>query len=172
MRIFIALELESDKLRQLQNQFEMEGIKSAKALHITFKFFGEIDEVLVEKIKQKLGEIKFDYFEIETTKIGIFPETGNKINVVWVGIKSDKLLELQNIIDEKLSDLVPKEKRFNPHITLGRVKFVIDKKALLDTIKNVKVDQEKFLIKEFKLIESILTEEGYMYKDIAKFKLQ
>ncbi len=171
MRAFIAVEIQSDKLRELQKQFDINGVRSAKALHITFKFLGEIDEVLVEKIKQRLGELQFDSFEIETDKIGTFPENMEKINVVWVGVKSDKLLKLHKLIDEKLSDLVAKEIRFNPHITLSRIKFVPNKKFLLDKIKTVKVEPERFSIKEFKFIESILTEEGHVYKDLAVFNL-
>src|SRR5574342_273715 len=152
MRAFIAIELDSDNLRKTQKEFDIKGVKLAKVLHLTLKFIGEIDEELVEKIKQRLSEIKFDSFEIETDKIGTFPEEGKKINVIWVGLKSDKVSELQYLIEEKLKDLISKSERFTAHLTLGRVKFVSDRELLVKKIKSVKVVPGKFTIKEFKLI--------------------
>lgn len=172
MRVFIAIELDSPNLRKIQKGFDIKGVKLAKVLHLTLKFFGEIDNVLVEKLKEKLNEIKFDSFEIETGDIGVFPEEGDRINVIWIDLKSDKILELQKLIDEKLKDLAPNNDRFTLHLTIGRVKFVPDRKLLMDKIKNTEVVKENFMVKEFKLIESVLVGEGHAYKDLAKFKLE
>ncbi len=170
MRAFIAVEVESEKLRALQKQFEITGVKLTDHFHITLKFFREISEKQAEEIKNRLNEIKFDQFELEIDGLGTYP-SGDYVRVIWVGVKSDKIYDLQKEIDDKLADMFPKDTRFSSHITLGRVKFVTDKTLLLDRIKNAKVEPEKLTIKEFRFIRSTLEKEGPVYEDLAVFKL-
>lgn len=170
MRAFIAIEVESQKLKEVQKQFEISGIKLTDHFHITLKFFREISEDLAEKVKERLRDLKFKPFEIEIESIGTFPG-GEYVRVIWVGVKSEEIYELQKLVDEKLSDLFPKDTRFSSHITLGRVKFVTDKRLLLDRIKSAKLEAEKFLVKEIRFIKSTLEREGPKYEDLAVFKL-
>ena len=62
-----------------------------------------------------------------------------------------------------------KEKRFYPHITLGRVKFVNDPETFVPALKEITVEPKQFEVKEFKLIKSTLTSEGPVYEDLAIF---
>ena len=169
MRAFVAVEIQSDKLKELQKQFDIDGVKLTDHFHITLKFFREISEENVEKVKTALKTIEFKPFDLELTNLGVFPG-GDYVRVIWVGAKSEGLVELQKEIDEKLVGMFEKDTRFSVHITLGRVKFVSDKQLLLDRIKNSKVWHEKFKINEFRLIKSILEEAGPVYEDIAVFK--
>ena len=169
MRAFIAVEVKSDKLKELQKQFDIDGVKLTDHFHLTLKFFKEISEEDVEKVKTVLKKIKFEAFDLELTDLGVFPD-GEYVQVIWVGVKSEGLIKLQKEIDETLSSLFEKESRFSAHITLGRVKFVTDKKLLLDRIKNSKVEPEKFKVNEFKLIKSVLEKEGPVYEDLVVFK--
>lgn len=187
MRAFVAVEVKSDKLKELQKQFDIDGVKLTDHFHLTLKFFWEISEENIEKVKTALKTIKFKPFDLELTSLGIFPKfesfpfgssiglfdrvSGeNYIRVIWVGVKSEGLVELQKKIDEALIGMFQKDSRFSGHITIGRVKFVTDKPLLLDRIKNSKVEHEKFKIKEFRLIKSILEKEGPVYEDLAVFK--
>lgn len=169
MRAFIAIEVESDKVRQVQKQLDIEGVKLTTHFHLTLKFFRDISDELVEKIKEKLKEIKFKPFDLELEDIGVFPLQGSYIRVIWIGAKSNKLNELHDLIDEKLVDLVEKDTRFSAHITLGRVKFVPDKKLLLNKVKNVRFESERFTVKGFKFIKSILEKEDPVYEDLANY---
>jgi len=186
MRVFVAVEIKSDKLKELQKQFDINGVKLTEHFHITLKFFKEISEEDVEKIKTALKTIKFEPFDLELTTLGVFPKfesfasggsiglsdgnSNNSVRVIWVGAKSEGLIKLHKEIEEKLSERFEKDVRFSEHITLGRVKFVSDKQLLLDRIKDSKVEPEKFKIREFKLIKSTLEKEGPVYEDIAFFK--
>lgn len=124
----------------------------------------------IEKVKEKLREIKFKPFELETKEIGFFPNA-DYIKVIWLGFKGNqKLIELYNTVEKKLEDLFEKERReFKAHVTIGRVKFVRDKKFLMDKIKDVKIPDFKFEAKEFKLIKSELLPEGPIYEDLEIF---
>lgn len=169
MRAFIAVEVESEKLKEVQKQLEIHGVKLTNHFHITLKFFREIDEKTIEKIKTILSTLKFKQFEMELDGLGVFPDF-DYVKVIWVRVKSEDLLKLQKEVDEKLIEMFEKDMRFSSHITLGRVKFVSDKRLLLDRLKSVKIEPEKFLVKEFRLIKSTLELEGPVYEDLAIFK--
>ena len=170
MRAFVAVEVESDKLNKLQEQFDINGVKLTNNFHLTLKFFKEINEDNIEKVKTALKSIKFKSFDLELTSLGTYPG-GDYVRVIWVGVKSADLVNLHKEVEDKLSGMFEKDLRFSEHITLGRVKFVSDKKLLLDRIKDAKVESETFKIKEFKLIKSTLEIEGPIYEDLAVFKL-
>jgi len=160
--------MDDDGLEELRNYFDIEGIKVVKNFHLTLKFLGDVK--CVNKIKERLKEVKFKPFVLESKTIGFFPNA-DYIKVIWLGFReSDELNELKNEIDRKLEGLIDKEQReFKGHITIGRVKFVKDKKVLMDKIKQVKIPDFRFEVKEFKLIKSELTEEGPIYEDLGVF---
>ena len=171
MRAFIAVEVESEKLKEIQKQFEITGVKLTNHFHITLKFFKEISDEAIEEVKRRLNDVKFDSFDLEINGLGTYPG-GNYVRVIWVSVKSAEIYELQKEIDNKLADLFPRDTKFSSHITLGRVKFVTDKQLLLDRIKSTRVEPDKFKVKEFKLVKSVLEEEGPVYEDLAKFELR
>lgn len=117
------------------------------------------------KLKEALNKLTFEDFKIKTTKIGVFPNE-NFIRVVWIGLEpKDKIIELKNKIDESLKDIFSKEKDFKPHITLARVKFVKDKQEFIKKLKQIKIEEKEFVIKDIKLIKSTLTSDGPVYED-------
>jgi len=174
MRTFIAFEVpENIKkiLLDIQEQLKDENMKASfvNHFHLTLKFLGEVNEQKVEKIKEKLREIKFELITTKLKGIGVFPNE-NYIRVVWVGLEDGKIMELQKNIDTKMFELgFEREKDFQCHITLCRVKFVKDKKMLVEKLKNIKVPEEAFEVKDFKLKKSDLTGEKPVYTDLEIF---
>ena len=173
MRTFIAIDIpeeikkEIEKIQDLLPEFS--GKKTEKEnLHLTLKFLGEIPESEIENIGKKLKEIKFRKFEAELSFLGVFDE--NFIRIVW--IKLSGFEKLQKEIDEKLSDMFEKEKRFMSHLTLARVKNIKDKKNFLSELGKIKYDKKKFVVSEFKLKKSELTREKPVYSDIKKYRLE
>ena len=77
-------------------------------------------------------------------------------------------LKLQ--IDEMLEKLFKKEKDFRAHITLGRVKYLEDKERVLNRLKEIKVDGDRFIVDSFKLMKSALTRQGPIYGLVEEFK--
>ena len=89
---------------------------------------------------------------------------------MWVGLNpEEKVLELQKQIDESLKKMFRKENDFKAHITLARVKYIEDKKQFLQQLKNIKVENKKVEVRNFKLIKSTLTPKGPVYEDLAVF---
>ena len=173
MRIFIAIDLPEDvkeEIKKIQNILpDFSGKKTElQNLHLTLKFLGEIEEDTLEKVKNKLKEIKFKKFKAKLSKIGVFNE--NFIKIIWV--KLENCDELQKEIDKKLADLFKEEERFMSHVTIARVKSIRNKKKFLEELKKIKTKEVEFEVEEFKLKESRLRDQGSEYKDLEIYKLE
>ncbi len=180
-RGFIAVDINSNKniLNLLSDIKKIDAnIKLAEPenIHITLKFLGETNELLIKDIEKTIKESTCDInpFEINIRGIGVFPNK-NYIKVIWAGIENyQNLEEISKRIDEKLSNLgFKKEKReFSAHLTVGRVKTVKDKKQLLELIEKYnEFEFGKFLVNFIELKQSRLTPKGPIYSTISKLKL-
>ena len=78
---------------------------------------------------------------------------------------------MQKLIDNSLAHIFEKEWRFMGHITIARVKNLKNKSSFLELINKTKVNKIVFIVKEFYLKESILREEGPVYKVISRYKV-
>jgi 2'-5' RNA ligase len=179
MRLFIAIEVSEEikeELTKIQSGIENDLVKAKwvnqNQMHLTLKFLGEVNEERVEIIKEKLSEIKTKPFFVVLDKIGFFPSE-DYIRVVWIGLKPiNKIVELQKKIDESLKELFPLDKRFHPHITIARVRFVKEKKEFIENINKIEIKKKEFQINKFKLVKSTLTREGPTYEDIEAYSLR
>ncbi len=179
MRLFTAIDLPENVKEYV---FELEGeFKKNKAakikwvfkknLHLTLKFFGEIPDKDVNELINKLENIRFLNFELELNSIGFYG--GSKaINVIFVSVEpEDKIANLQKLVDAEtigLGDL-----KIGSHITLGRVKFVKNKKEFYDfaeKIKDFKIEKLHFEVDEFCLFKSVLRKEGPEYILLKRYK--
>jgi 2'-5' RNA ligase len=178
MRTFIAIDLPEEARKEISKaQKQLADLKDLKArfvnpeiLHFTLKFFGELTDAQVNKVKEALKQIKFKPFKIKLNTLGVF-SSQEFARVIWIDIlPKEKLAELQYLIDAELEKISFRmEKNFETHITVARVKLVKDKKALIEGLKKIKVKPIEFEIKSFSLKKSTLTEKGPVYEDILKF---
>lgn len=177
MRCFIALDFTRDfrdEIERVQEQLAGKKVWQGKLterenLHLTLKFLGEIEENKVEEVKKRLREIKMKKFDCYIGNLGVF--TPSFIKIVWAHIIGKEILELQKLIDEKLADLFPKEKRFMSHLTIARVKIVKDNKLFLEELGKIKTQNLKLPVREFYLMSSELTEKGPIYSEVEKFSM-
>jgi RNA 2',3'-cyclic 3'-phosphodiesterase len=138
MRLFIALDLPpvvKARLKEITLDFQaIRGLKFVEPenSHLTLLFIGEYDKP--DEIKEKLKELDFEPFAIETDNVGYF-EHNNKLKVFWLGLeKSNELFALQ----KKIQDLFPFVKndfdQFNPHLTIARANPDADASRLKEKI--------------------------------------
>jgi 2'-5' RNA ligase len=140
-------------------------------LHLTIKFLGEMDEIKLSLIKNKLDEIFSDKVSLKLDKIGYFNE--NNIKVIWIGLKHQNLKELNKKIEEYLKDIIKQDyKKFNPHITIARVKNTSHPRFLKNTLDNLKVEPLKFDAKAFYLKQSELVKNKHEHKTLNKYLLK
>jgi len=188
MRAFIAIELPKeikDYLGKLQNQLKTSGadIKwvEPQNIHLTLKFLGEIDDVLLAKINEIIQAAASgrNEFYMRLTEVGAFPSISSP-KVIWVGIdEGDK--EVKGIaaeLEENIAKIgMPKESRaFSSHITIGRSKSALNQVKLLQLLKELagKPAEEnlRFAVKKIFLFKSTLTPKGPVYEILKNVNLK
>ena len=183
MRTFIAIDV-SDEVRSAVGTFTS-ALKKEKArvswvkpenVHITLKFLGEIDE---EKIPEIIGALqecskKQKPFEITIKGSGGFPNL-KKPRIIWVGMTEgiEELKSLAGAADNELSKLgFEKEKRaFKPHLTIGRVKALIDNESFIKKIQSTEFYGGRFTAGKISLMKSDLKPSGAEYTKLETINL-
>ena len=183
-RIFAAVKIHpSDKFIQVYNGLKIacknDKIKWVEPLniHITIKFFGETEEDKIENINSVLSNVSLHHspFTLKLSDVGIFGSS-YKPRVIWFGIsENQKLQRLALDVINELGKIGFKKDRQNfvPHLTIGRIKFLDNKRNFQEVInkyKSVEVQEEN--IDRFFLIESILRPKGPEYKILNTFVLK
>jgi len=177
MRCFLGINLPDDvkdELVRIQNEITYDGkIKFIEKdnLHLTLKFFGEISEKKAGEIQSALKNISFSPIKTNLSQLGVFPDE-QRIRVIWVGLSPDE--EIQSLFKQMEEGLEPlgikrEDRPFTSHVTIGRVKFLKDKKGLTDSIQQIKVEPTPLTISNFSLKESTLTPKGSIYKDLSSY---
>jgi len=129
MRIFVALDLDEDVRRRIENFInEVRDLApgarwvNPESLHVTLKFIGEKPDSMVQQIEQTLASTKGRPIELRYSETGFFP-TPQSARAFWVGIHAGGgLAELARKVEDGLEEIgISKEKRgFSPHLTLAR----------------------------------------------------
>jgi 2'-5' RNA ligase len=149
-----------DEVHALQPAVKAAGLEvawvPAANVHLTLKFFGNIDPVVVAAIQSRLasGLRAHPPFELEARGLGAFPEA-RRPRVLWAGLReSAPLMALQKDIEDWMEEIgFEREARaFHPHLTLGRVKHG---DASLATLLG---DREKALFGGGRITEVVLYE--------------
>jgi 2'-5' RNA ligase len=147
VRTFTAIAL-NDAVRKnlvsLQRELSAGGAKvkwvEEENLHLTMKFLGDVDMSLIGEIGQVLQDsvAGFEPFTFTVRGAGAFPGTSSA-RIVWVGATGpiETLAKIYNHLNENLARLgVAREnRRYVPHITLGRVKSPSKGRELTELIK-------------------------------------
>lgn len=177
MRVFISIKLSDEavsEIKKIQKDLKSSGLFEGKLteeenLHLTLKFLGEIDNKKIEEVKSRLNKVKVKNFNARLGEIGVFSE--KFIRIIWIKLEGDGVFELQKQIDEALEGLFGKEVRFMGHITIARVKSIVNKKAFIGFLEKIKVKSLEFAVESFYLMKSELFPEGPVYVALEEFSL-
>lgn len=182
-RIFIAVKVipETTLLRMIasfREGLENEDIRwvDQNNIHITLAFPGNTgEEKLIEissVLEKKCGG--FGRFEIKIRGAGVFRNLSDP-RVIWTGIEpSEKLDQLNMLIKNSLAEVEVRleDRPFRPHLTLGRIKNLKPENSLGKLIDKFKeTDLQTVPVNEVVLYESILRQQGPLYKPLEKYKL-
>jgi 2'-5' RNA ligase len=183
-RLFAALKINPDKdflnqLQLLKAQFHHEKIRWVEEhnIHVTLKFFGETDEKKIPDIARVLEEIALETpdFAFSLKNLGIFGSSYDP-RVIWAGIVLfEELAILMKATRDKMAAIgfEPDRQNLVPHLTLGRIKLLKDRKlfqAILDQHKSISSQEMK--AGRIVLYESILKKEGPVYTALQSFQLR
>lgn len=174
MRVFLALEISPTVKEYLQGIIKImasriTGVRWVKSegQHITLKFFGELDEAMVENIRTRLLSIedKFEPFETTIKGIDAFPNKRRaRVIVVTLEKGVDIAKAIFNDIEVALLPLgFEGEKRdYTPHITLGRKK---EQSPILE--RDIPdLNGMRFIVDRLVMFRSTLTPQGAIYSPL------
>lgn len=182
-RLFVAIGLSPDflrKLDELQSQFkpfarEAKWVKP-QGIHLTLKFLGYVDQSQIPEIIDQLSKVSEGATALNLTAsgCGFFPNP-RRPSVLWVGVQSPGLMELQQGVEEAMNRLgFEKESRaFSPHLTLARFKSPSGLQPLANAVEDRKETVlGTFGADHFELFESVLRREGAEYIIRKSFPLK
>lgn len=174
MRTFVAIEVANqDAIRNMlefQKMMLNSGLKAkpvgVNQLHFTLIFLGEINEVMLDSIKSKLVDMKFDPIKVTYTGVGAFPSSKSP-RVIWIGVddaSAPRLIQIAKEVETRLGTLgFRSDKPFTPHITLFRVKDGIKDPSIMEHKEKVFGND---LLNEVKIKKSDLMPNGPVYSDL------
>lgn len=145
-----------------------------KKLHLTLRFLGDTDEERIQSLIFTLERLKleFDMIKFTVNGAGFFPNPKYP-NVVFAELneQGSSSLKLVEFIDKIIYNFgVKPEKRFIPHITLGR--FSRDKRVKIEQRVNINLEPIEIEFDSFYLMKSSLTPKGSVYEVISEFKFK
>ncbi|MEM5836151.1 MAG: RNA 2',3'-cyclic phosphodiesterase [Candidatus Aenigmatarchaeota archaeon] len=175
VRCFIGYILPQDiktKIAELQKKIETWPLKckfvEKENLHICFSFLGEIKEMEIEKISEKIDIISRKNRKVEAIINGLIAiPNPNYIRVIALKIvESNSLKQIfSDIVKEIGGDSKP------AHITLCRVKYVENKNELRRKIEEENKEHGTLKIEAIQLIKSELKRSGPVYSIIHQAEL-
>jgi 2'-5' RNA ligase len=181
VRTFIALPLPADvktalgelneKLATTVSPRAVRWVRPER-MHLTLRFLGETAVADLPAIQAALEPIKAPPFTLTLDGLGGFPNR-KRPRVIWVGLRetSGELAKLKRKLDATLAPLgwEKEKRRFNPHLTLGRVKKIggVGKLAW-----NTAVPAADWGVTAVQFIQSDLQPDGPVYTVLHEQQLQ
>jgi 2'-5' RNA ligase len=187
IRTFIAVEIApsvSARAGELIDKLRVAGAQvnwtKTQHMHLTLKFLGDVPDTDTPDICRVVAQVarKFEPFEITCRGVGAFP-TSQHPRTLWIGIEdgAEALCELQAAIESALKDQLgfPREpRRFQPHLTIGRVKHEPpaargELTHLLE--KHAQFDADLSVIDEVVVFASFLSRSGATHDALGRAEL-
>jgi len=184
IRSFLAIEIP----RAIQKKMEeVEGdLRSSHAdvrwmnpekIHLTLKFFGNIDESKIDLIVRSMEEPirTLSAFSLKVLGVGAFPHLKNP-RVIWMGLADGKevLISFQKKVETEFEKIgfASEEKPFHPHLTLGRVKSNRGRDELVSRMEKHREEEfGDFQVERVVLFKSDLRPLGPIYTALREIKL-
>jgi len=185
MRLFIALPLPAsveNSLAVIIDDLKTKGGKvkwvKPQNIHITVRFLGETDKGLIPDIRNIMDNVgsKYNSYNLTIDRLGGFPNL-NKPRVIWAGLKDDDQINIMaRMVKEVEYDIRklgfdPEEKRFRPHLTLGRIKVAKGLEELLDSLRSYQLESFSCKLNKLRLFKSTLTPQGPIYECLHEVML-
>jgi 2'-5' RNA ligase len=185
-RVFCAIEIPEPVQQQVLQHIARlrEAVPDAKAswnrdanLHVTLKFLGEIPQASLKDISNAASRAVAGLapFSVHVEHTRVFPEHG-KPRVLWIGINdlSGKLVELHSRLEDEAAQagFAREGRRFQPHLTLARLRQPRDARTLADAHQQIKFDSVSIAVSELLVIRSELSNEGSKYTVISRHPLR
>lgn len=127
IRLFAAVEIPAEialDLRRRQQGVPGAHWRPAEALHLTLRFFGEVNEATAADLDGELRRVSGEPLELELSGAGAFGE-GEDLRALWAGVAENPALERLHGRCEsaaRRAGLKPEPRAWRPHVTLAYLK--------------------------------------------------
>jgi 2'-5' RNA ligase len=184
IRSFLAIELPKPILRKIEEvqgdlrltHADVRWVNPEK-IHLTLKFFGNIEESRIDPIFRSIEESVQNTlpFSLKVRGVGAFPQMKNP-RVIWMGLveEGEVLSSLQKQIETQLGKIgfQPEDRPFHPHLTLGRMRSGRGKDELVGRMEKHKEEEFGDLpVEKVVLFKSDLRPSGPIYTPLGDMKL-
>jgi 2'-5' RNA ligase len=184
IRTFIGVALDKairDRTVALQETLGRTGTEvkwvEPENLHVTMLFLGEVDEREIPKVCGIVAEISGQHsaFLMSVETAGCFPNP-RRPRILWVGVAegAQPLCAIHDALEIPLQELGYRreERKYMPHITLGRVKSDRSTEELAAALgKQVAWKGGEIMVRELHIMGSQLTPQGPVYTVLSRAKL-
>jgi 2'-5' RNA ligase len=186
VRTFIAVDIGKsirDKVVALQESLARTGTEvkwvEPENLHVSLLFLGEVDLRDVPEVCRSVAECcrRHVPFSLSVETAGCFPNA-RRPRVLWVGVGegTQELCALHDALEPPLLALGcyrREERRYTPHITLGRVKSDRPTEKLAQALARQTGWQGGVVaVREVLVLSSELTPQGPIYTVLSRTKLE
>ncbi len=161
MRLFIASAVHLSHYEEIRETFSplVEGRWVAEQnLHLTWIFLGERDDA--EEIRQQLRQVRPLSRQIVLRGLGSF---GRPLKIFYAAVRDRSLWKKAS----QLHAAGFANERFRPHVTLCRVKKVLDAKRFREAVATYRNRKIGYIEKSIHLCESRLLPEGAAYRIVG-----
>ena len=145
-------------------------------LHATIKFLGDVEERSMPEILSafRAATTGISRFMVTYHTVGSFPDNRHP-RIVWIGCEegTGKLLQLKSNLDKLLLPLgfAIEDRKFHPHITLGRVKSSRNLYHLTPMLENCTFEPRVAVVEEVLVMKSLLKPQGAEYSVLQSIHL-
>lgn len=186
MRTFVALDISPEsqsRASQLVDRLRTSGAQvswtAPENLHLTLKFLGDVPDTRIPEVCRAVAKAAVDFapFTVHFRGAGAFPNA-ERPRTIWMGVDTgaDTTILLQKAIENALYKLgfPPEQRRFVPHLTLGRVRSGGPTQLALAAclVKAAEFDGGSSIIDEVVTYASILERTGPTYSVLGRADLQ
>ncbi len=172
MRVFAASSIERFQevnalLEELSEIRDSKPVKTPE-LHLTFRFFGELEGKNLHKIVEDFRNLQCSIFDIDVIGVGAFPKLSSA-NVFFLNVQNNEGIRSNWGQIASIQPVDRKAKGFIPHITVSRFRNSQDCRKLADKYEHLKY---KKTIGRICLYRSDLGKEGPVYTEIECIQLK
>jgi RNA 2',3'-cyclic 3'-phosphodiesterase len=168
-RLFVAIDL-PNSTRELLAGLDprIRGVRWTEPdqMHLTLGFFGDVQEDVELKLREKLSAIEFGAFVLPVNGVGSFSSKGAP-KIIWIGVGKahPHLFQIHKRVQEAALavGIEPELRPWHPHITIARCRDVSTQTLRKFLQANAEFDAGMIRVEEFYLYSSKLTPAGLIH---------
>lgn len=183
IRTFIAFDTPEEirgEILKLQDRLRSSDAdvrwESSGKFHVTIKFLGDVrDSHMAGVLSRIAGAVKGrPPFAVTYQRLGAFPDR-KRPRVIWLGCENTDgtLLAMKEALDRELQPLgfEIEERRFHPHVTLGRVKSPRRLNNLTPMLESLTFEPRNGTVDTVSVMRSVLNPQGAQYSILQSLHL-